>query len=86
MKQENTSRSYWPLGLVIGLNKSTDGAYRSVQVRTSKNTILDRSINQLLPLEITAATEVTARGTSSGSTPSRVQPPRAAKQTRTNRN
>ncbi|EYB83841.1 hypothetical protein Y032_0328g2641 [Ancylostoma ceylanicum] len=86
MKQENTPRSRWPLGLVIGLNKSTDGAYRSAQVRTSKNTILDRSINQLLPLEITAATEETAKGTSTGPTPSRIQPTRAAKQKRANRN
>ncbi|KIH45815.1 hypothetical protein ANCDUO_24139 [Ancylostoma duodenale] len=34
LRQENASRMFWPLGIIIELNKSVDGAIRSVQVRT----------------------------------------------------
>uniref|UniRef100_A0A7I4XXG8 Integrase catalytic domain-containing protein n=1 Tax=Haemonchus contortus TaxID=6289 RepID=A0A7I4XXG8_HAECO len=50
--QDNVPRTLWPLAIITRLNKSQDGVLRSVQVKTGKNTYPDRSINQLIPLEL----------------------------------
>lgn len=77
---DNAGRSQWPLGVVIELNKSTDGAIRSVKVRTAKRHVLDRSTNQLIPLEVAAAEESSTK-IDTPTPPTRIQPPRAAKKT-----
>ncbi|KAK6009883.1 hypothetical protein OSTOST_25159, partial [Ostertagia ostertagi] len=51
IKTENTQRSQWPLGLIIQINESVDGSVRSVRIKTGNNKVLDRSVNQLIPLE-----------------------------------
>ncbi|KAK6025558.1 hypothetical protein OSTOST_08539, partial [Ostertagia ostertagi] len=50
IKTENTQRSQWPLGLIIQINESVDGSVRSVRIKTGNNKVLDRSVNQLIPL------------------------------------
>ncbi|KAK6033091.1 hypothetical protein OSTOST_00707, partial [Ostertagia ostertagi] len=52
IKQENVSQSLWPLGLIVQTNESVDGFTRSVNVKTDVNKFSDRSINQLIPLEV----------------------------------
>uniref|UniRef100_A0A8R1EG34 Integrase catalytic domain-containing protein n=1 Tax=Caenorhabditis japonica TaxID=281687 RepID=A0A8R1EG34_CAEJA len=47
-----TPRYRWPLGQIMELLPSKDGEIRSVKVKC-KNTIIDRAINQLIPLEVT---------------------------------
>ncbi|VDO28562.1 unnamed protein product [Heligmosomoides polygyrus] len=63
IEMDNTGRSQWPLGVVVELNKSLDGAIRSVKVRTAKRHVLDRSTNQLIPLEVAAKKIVQRRST-----------------------
>ncbi|RCN40955.1 hypothetical protein ANCCAN_13097 [Ancylostoma caninum] len=46
LRQENASRMFWPLGIIIELNKSVDGAVRSVQVRT-RGAAMVATISQL---------------------------------------
>ena len=52
--QDNVSRILWPLAIITRINTSRDGALRSVQVKTGKNSFSDRSVNQLVPLELHA--------------------------------
>ncbi|VDP12771.1 unnamed protein product [Heligmosomoides polygyrus] len=80
IETDNIGRSHWPLGVVVELRRSLDGAIRSVRVRTSKRHILDRSTNQLIPLEVAAADENSTKVTTP-TPPTRIQPPRAAKKT-----
>ncbi|KIH55062.1 hypothetical protein ANCDUO_14787 [Ancylostoma duodenale] len=44
-------RGEWKLGLITELIKDTDGIVRSVKLKTSKS-VLERSINMLIPLEL----------------------------------
>ncbi|VDO18644.1 unnamed protein product [Heligmosomoides polygyrus] len=79
IRQDGTSRyPTWPLGLVIELHSSPDGTLRSVKVRTGKHRVLDRSISQLLPLEISTLDEESARVVKE-KTPLRIQPHRDVK-------
>uniref|UniRef100_A0A8R1IB83 DUF5641 domain-containing protein n=1 Tax=Caenorhabditis japonica TaxID=281687 RepID=A0A8R1IB83_CAEJA len=43
-------RNHWPLGRIMSLNKSKDNTIRSAVVKCGKE-LLERSINQLVPLE-----------------------------------
>lgn len=79
MQTDNTTRSNWPLGLIVQVNKSADGAVRSVKLKTGKQKLLDRSTNQLIPLEITADTEIQTTHKKEPKKPTRIQPPRRAK-------
>ncbi|KAK6030398.1 hypothetical protein OSTOST_03482 [Ostertagia ostertagi] len=38
IKQENISRSHWPLGIIVQINKSVDGLIRSVKIKTVRST------------------------------------------------
>uniref|UniRef100_A0A183F5M6 DUF5641 domain-containing protein n=1 Tax=Heligmosomoides polygyrus TaxID=6339 RepID=A0A183F5M6_HELPZ len=80
IEMDNTGRSQWPLGVAVELNKSSDGATRSVKVKTAKRRILDWSTNQLIPLEVAAAEESSTK-INTPTPPTRVQLPRAAKKT-----
>ncbi|KAK6031076.1 Pao retrotransposon peptidase [Ostertagia ostertagi] len=77
VKTEDMPRAHWPLAVITRLHVSKDGHTRSAQIRTAKNTLLDRSIKHLIPLEIHVEKELTAE--SSSPTPTRTQPPRRVK-------
>ncbi|KAL6735613.1 hypothetical protein Aduo_006035 [Ancylostoma duodenale] len=77
VKQECTSRTEWPLAIILKLNKSKDGTVRSAKIRTSNKSEVERPINQLIPLEIQAKSGVQCHKETRN--PTRVQPPRAAK-------
>jgi hypothetical protein len=60
--QENCPRSSWPLARIVEVNRnSSDGNVRSVKVKTSTST-LERPINKIVLLEITAEKEVKKDG------------------------
>ena len=50
MVDENTPRSLWPLGLVIGVNLSRDNLVRSVRLKTKSNELV-RPITKIVYLE-----------------------------------
>ncbi|KAK6028779.1 hypothetical protein OSTOST_05133, partial [Ostertagia ostertagi] len=77
VKTEDMPRAHWPLAVITRLHVSKDGHTRSAQIRTAKNTLLDRSIKHLIPLEIHVEKELTAEPSSP--TPTRTQPPRRVK-------
>ncbi|CAO4364538.1 unnamed protein product [Caenorhabditis nigoni] len=52
----NIPRYRWPLARIIQLLPSKDGKVRSVLLKC-KNTTIERAINQLIPLELTASKE-----------------------------
>ncbi|VDP63465.1 unnamed protein product [Heligmosomoides polygyrus] len=81
IQTDNTSRSNWPLGLIVKINSSADGSVRPVGVKTGKNKILDRSVNQLIPLEVVAEDTALVNTKKQPGTPTRIQPPRKAKKT-----
>uniref|UniRef100_A0A8R1E2H8 Integrase catalytic domain-containing protein n=1 Tax=Caenorhabditis japonica TaxID=281687 RepID=A0A8R1E2H8_CAEJA len=49
-------RYKWPLGRIMQLLPSKDGKIRSVIVRCN-NTLIERAVNQLIPLELTTSSE-----------------------------
>ncbi|CAJ0601286.1 unnamed protein product [Cylicocyclus nassatus] len=55
IKEQDLSRSRWPLGLILQLHTSPDGNVRSARIKIGKRKIVDRALNHLLPLEISAA-------------------------------
>ncbi|KAK6019168.1 zinc knuckle, partial [Ostertagia ostertagi] len=79
VKTENISRSQWPLGLIVQINDSVDGSIRSVRIKTGNNKFLDRSINQLIPLEVCASEERSVLQSKKQNQPTRIQPDRRAK-------
>ena len=50
-------RNQWPMARVMRVNKDDQGLVRSVAVRTSSDSILDRSINKLILLVETSEEE-----------------------------
>ncbi|KAK6731725.1 hypothetical protein RB195_007910 [Necator americanus] len=79
-------RGQWQLGIIVKLIHGYRNGVRAVQVRTCKGKLLHRSLKHLYPLEITAqgdyvprAKRHKVRGTTS---PTRIQPPRRAKNIR----
>ena len=50
IKDENTPRNVWPMGLVVEVNSSDDGFVRSVKLKT-KSTTLVRPVHKLVLLE-----------------------------------
>uniref|UniRef100_A0A183GSM3 Integrase catalytic domain-containing protein n=1 Tax=Heligmosomoides polygyrus TaxID=6339 RepID=A0A183GSM3_HELPZ len=81
IQTDNTSRSNWPLGLIVKINSSADSSVRSIGVKTGKNKILDRSVNQLIPLEVVAEDTTLVQTKKQPGTPTRIQPPRKLKKT-----
>ncbi|VDP42544.1 unnamed protein product [Heligmosomoides polygyrus] len=79
MQTDNTTRSSWPLGLIVQVNKSADEAVRSANLKTGKQKLLDRSANQFIPLEITADAGIQTTRKKEPKKPTRIQPPRRAK-------
>ncbi|RCN23889.1 hypothetical protein ANCCAN_30422 [Ancylostoma caninum] len=79
IRQENIPRSMWPMGLVLELLTSKDGLPRSARLRTGKKNILERSVNHLVPLEVTAADVDNLERRKTSPAPTRIQPPRAVK-------
>ncbi|EPB77215.1 hypothetical protein ANCCEY_03665 [Ancylostoma ceylanicum] len=79
IRQENVPKSMWPMSLILQLHTSKDGQLRSAHLKTGKNTILDRSVNQLVPLEVIAADVEDLQRRPTSPAPTRVQPPLAAK-------
>ncbi|KAK6017410.1 hypothetical protein OSTOST_17071 [Ostertagia ostertagi] len=80
VKTEDTPRAHWPLAVVTRLHVSKDSSIRSVQIRTAKNTLVDRSVNHLVPLEIHVPVETVVP--KSPPLPPKIQPPRKAKRAR----
>ncbi|KAK6030985.1 zinc knuckle [Ostertagia ostertagi] len=80
IKTENTPRSQWPLGLIVQIFSSADGSIRSVKIKTGNNKFLDRSVNQLIPLEVCASDVQNVLQSKKQSQPTRIQPERKAKQ------
>ncbi|KAK5986072.1 hypothetical protein GCK32_005727 [Trichostrongylus colubriformis] len=78
VRTEDRPRAFWPLAIITRLNTSTDGSIRSVQLRTAKNTSIDRSIKHLIPLELHVSDEAMATPPAKP-TPARIQPPRQVK-------
>ncbi|EPB74892.1 hypothetical protein ANCCEY_06008 [Ancylostoma ceylanicum] len=80
---DNMPRGQWRLGIVIKLLSNKKGVVRSAEVRTSRGKSLTRSITHLYPLEISAQNDYTPQPKSKKSlSPTRVQPPRKVKRTR----
>ncbi|RCN27800.1 hypothetical protein ANCCAN_26463, partial [Ancylostoma caninum] len=82
IRQENTARSMWPMGLVLELYRSKDGLSRSARLRMGTKNIVERSVNQLVPLEVTAVDADNLERRQTPPAPTRIQPPRAVKQSR----
>ncbi|KAL6742463.1 hypothetical protein Aduo_015611 [Ancylostoma duodenale] len=82
IRQENTARSMWPMGLVLELHRSKDGLSRSARLRMGTKNIVERSVNQLVPLEITAVDVDNLEKRQTPPAPTRIQPPTAVKQLR----
>lgn len=82
IKQSNTTRSSWPLAIIVQLNSTADGSIRSVRLRTGRHRLLDRSMNQLVPLEVRAQDEIAYTNEIEAAMPTRFQPPRQAKNSR----
>ncbi|RCN48385.1 peptidase family A16 [Ancylostoma caninum] len=82
IRQENTARSMWPMGLVLELYRSKDGLSRSARLRMGTKNIVERSVNQLVPLEVTAVDADNLERRQTPPAPTRIQPPRAVKQLR----
>ncbi|VDO30809.1 unnamed protein product [Heligmosomoides polygyrus] len=78
IQTDNTSRSNWPLGVIVQTNPSADGSIRSVAVKLGSQKVLNRSVNQLIPLEV-AAEDNDSIKQPTPRTPTRIQPPRKAK-------
>ncbi|KAL6731694.1 hypothetical protein Aduo_002532 [Ancylostoma duodenale] len=79
IRQENKARSMWPIGLVLELFTSKDRLPRSALLRAGKKNILERSVNQLVPLEVTASDVNNLERRKTSPAPTRIQPPRAVK-------
>ncbi|KIH57792.1 hypothetical protein ANCDUO_12013 [Ancylostoma duodenale] len=77
VKQEATSRTEWPLAIIPKVNKSKDGTIRSARIRGFNKSELERPVNQLIPLEIQAKSDIQHQKATQK--PTGVQPPRAAK-------
>ncbi|PIO60797.1 hypothetical protein TELCIR_17698, partial [Teladorsagia circumcincta] len=73
---KSTPRGTWPMAVIIRLSKDRAQQIRSATVRTTNGNELQRSINQLYPLEIVVKEDPQD---TSDSRPLRVQPPRAVK-------
>ncbi|MFH4979917.1 hypothetical protein AB6A40_006626 [Gnathostoma spinigerum] len=58
IKHDELPRAEWPLARIEEIKRSADGKVRSASVRTSNGHVLDRPLNLLLPLEITAEEKV----------------------------
>jgi hypothetical protein len=56
--EKHTKRSTWKIGRIIHLNKSDDGAVRSVDLRTGNGTIITRPVCHLYPLEIPSSSPI----------------------------
>ncbi|VDO87407.1 unnamed protein product [Heligmosomoides polygyrus] len=64
--------------VLIQTDNTADGAVRSVAVKLGNHKILNRSVNQLIPLEV-AAEDKNSIKKPTPRTPTRIQPPRKAK-------
>ena len=53
IREDNTPRMYWPLGVVVDMFPGKDNITRSVKVRTSKGVIC-RPVQRLHDLEVTS--------------------------------
>ena len=51
IKQENTPRGVWPLGLVVHVSESSDGLVRSVRLRLKNKSEISRPITKCVLLE-----------------------------------
>ncbi|EPB79997.1 integrase core domain protein [Ancylostoma ceylanicum] len=80
--EKNVPRGQWPLGVITALECNRQKVPRSATVRMSNGRELVRSLNQLLPLEITADEDQSESEENGNLAPTRIQPPRAAKRDR----
>ncbi|CAJ0590328.1 unnamed protein product [Cylicocyclus nassatus] len=83
LMDENSPRTTWNMGIVTKVHTGEDQVIRSADVRNAKGNIMRRSINMLIPLELSSG-ESYSDAVEAQSTPSeehirRVQPPRKAK-------
>ncbi|KHJ97185.1 hypothetical protein OESDEN_02845, partial [Oesophagostomum dentatum] len=85
--EKNVPRGKWPLGVIVKLAYDGSKIARSATVRMPNGKTLNRSLNQLYPLEITAEDSSTepkmeSKKARASAPPTRIQPPRAAKHVR----
>ncbi|CAJ0588381.1 unnamed protein product [Cylicocyclus nassatus] len=79
IKEQDLSRSRWPLGLILQLHTSPDGNVRSARIKIGKRKIVDRALNHLLPLEISAADTEDPQANAQERRATRIQPSRTVK-------
>ncbi|EYC14861.1 hypothetical protein Y032_0039g49 [Ancylostoma ceylanicum] len=77
--EKNIPRGQWPLAIITSIRHSKTNVPRSVTVRMANGHELQRSVNQLYPLEVTAKEDPKPYDKPK---PTRIQPPRAAKRVR----
>ncbi|KHJ95546.1 hypothetical protein OESDEN_04509 [Oesophagostomum dentatum] len=78
---DTLTRGHWPLGIITSVPSDQLKTHRTAMVRTPNGHILQRSISQLYPLEIQAKEDYW-KVEQPPPPPTRVQPPRLAKQRR----
>ncbi|KAK6728683.1 hypothetical protein RB195_005995 [Necator americanus] len=79
---KNVPRGQWPLVIITTIHRSKTNIPRSATVRTANDHELQRSINQLHPLEISAKKDSQPKKSREELHLTRIQPPRAAKRLR----
>ncbi|KHJ96848.1 hypothetical protein OESDEN_03181 [Oesophagostomum dentatum] len=84
--EKNVPRGNWPLGVIVDITYDSLKRPRSATVRMPNGRQHKRSINHLYPLELTAdespTESVESKSRSRSSSPTRIQPSRAAKKAR----
>ncbi|KAK6744996.1 hypothetical protein RB195_011605 [Necator americanus] len=79
---KNVPRGQWPLAIITTIHRTKSNIPRSATVRIANGHELQRSINQLHPLEISAKEDPRPKKSRQQLQPTRIQPPRAAKRVR----
>ncbi|KIH53908.1 integrase core domain protein [Ancylostoma duodenale] len=80
--EKNVPRGRWPLGVITALGNVSNDGPRSATVRMPNGRLVQRSLNHLYPLEITAFEDQPEPKECKKQLSTRVQPPRAAKRFR----
>ncbi|KAK6757393.1 hypothetical protein RB195_015301 [Necator americanus] len=79
---KNVPRGQWPLAIITTIHRTKSNIRRSATLRIANGHELQRSINQLHPLEISAKEDPRPKKSRQQLQPLRIQSPRAAKRVR----
>ena len=58
IKENNIQRNFWELGRITELVQGSDGEVRTVFLKNSKGNIIQRSVKNLYPLELSSEDEI----------------------------